>query len=210
VPTASSAPLAKHSRKNQRAYNLRTKGYKMPNKISPPTAEEYAPFYSDYVQRAQQRDDIYAALALQSDELPSTLHVLTGTQARFRPAPREWSINEVIGHLNDVERVFSYRLLRISRNDATPMSGFEQEDYVRAAGFDDYSLHDLVGEFEFLRQANIIAIGHMSEEAVNHCGTASGATISARALIYMLVGHVEHHMASLHEKYLPNAQSALK
>jgi hypothetical protein len=44
----------------------------------------------------------------------------------------------------------------------------------------------------------------MSMEAVDRRGTASGMTVSARALIYMLIGHVDHHMASLHEKYLPN------
>ena len=176
----------------------------MPNKISPPTPEEYAPFYADYVQRATQRGDVYAALSRQIDELHAALDSLTDTQARFKPGPAEWSIKEVIGHVGDVERVFSYRLLRISRNDATPLSGFEQEDYVRAAGFDDYSLNDLIGEFELLRQANRIAIQHMTEAAMNHCGTANGVTLSARALIYMLVGHVDHHMASLQEKYLPN------
>ena len=176
----------------------------MPNKISPPASDEYAPFYSDYVQRAQGREDVWAALSLQIDEIHTAFDVLSDTQALFKPGDQEWSIKEVMGHLNDVERVFAYRLLRISRNDATPLPGFEQDDYVRAAGFDDYSLRDLVSEFEFLRWANMIAIQHMSEEAVTRCGTASGFAVSARALIYMLVGHVEHHMASLHEKYLPN------
>jgi hypothetical protein len=104
-----------------------------------------------------------------------------------------------------VERVFSYRLLRVSRGDLTPLPGFEQEDFVRAAEFDRYSLGDLVSEFELLRKANIIAIGHMTDEALNCRGTASGYTVSARALIYMLVGHVDHHRASLLEKYLPAA-----
>src|SRR5215212_4783669 len=177
----------------------------MLNPISQPTPDEYASFYSDYVQRATKRDDVSAALSQQIEELHSTLDVLTEPQACFKPGPEEWSVKEVIGHLNDVERVFSYRLLRISRNDATPLPGFEQEDYVRAAGFDQYALSDLVREFEHLRRANIIAIQHMSDEAVNRRGTASGMAISARALIYMLVGHVEHHMASLQEKYLPVA-----
>jgi len=176
----------------------------MPNKISPPATDEYAPFYSDYVQRAQGRGDVCAALSRQIDEIHAALGLLSDAQACFKPAPQEWSIKEVIGHLNDVERVFSYRLLRISRNDATPLPGFEQEDYVRAAGFDRYPLSDLLREFEYLRRANMITIQHMSDEAVNRCGTASGVTVSARALIYMLAGHVEHHMASLHEKYLPN------
>ena len=177
----------------------------MPKQISIPSSEEYAPFYADYVQRAAQKHDVYAALSHQIDELHATLYSLSDAQACFTPGPAEWSIKEVIGHLNDVERVFSYRLLRVSRNDPTPLPGFEQEDYVRAAGFDRYLLHDLVNEFEFLRKANLIAIGHMNEQAIDHLGTASGYPVSARALIYMLVGHVDHHMASLREKYLPVA-----
>ena len=170
-----------------------------------PTAEEYASFYADYVQRASQRDDLYAAFSHQIDEILNALDTLTDAQACYKPGPKEWSIKEVIGHVNDVERVFSYRLLRISRNDPTPLPGFEQEDFVRAAGFDNVSLRDLASEFEFLRRANILAVRHMSDEAVDRRGTASGATVSARALIYMMVSHVDHHMASLHEKYLPVA-----
>jgi hypothetical protein len=177
----------------------------MLNQISLPATDEYASFYADYVQRAAQQQDVRAALSHQIDELHAALDSLSDSQACFKPGPAEWSIKEVIGHLNDVERVFSYRLLRVSRNDATPLPGFEQEDYVRAAGFDRYPLSDLVNEFDFLRRANIIAIDHMTESAIDQRGTASGYTVSARALIYMLVGHVDHHLASLHEKYLPVA-----
>jgi len=177
----------------------------MPTQISPPTAEDYAPFYSDYIQRAAQRQDVFKALSQQIEELHATFDPLTDTQARYKPAPEEWSIKEVIGHVNDVERVFSYRLLRISRNDPTPLPGFEQDDYVREAAFDNVSVDDLVCEFEFLRRANILAIQHMSTEATERRGTASGMAVSAQALIYMLVGHVDHHMASLQEKYLPMA-----
>lgn len=176
----------------------------MPKQISNPTTHEYAPFYSDYVERAAKRGDAYAALSQQIDELHGALDSLTDTRARFKPGPQEWSIKEVIGHLGDVERVFSYRLLRISRNDATPLPGFEQEDYVRESGFDNVPLNDLLCEFEYQRRANLLAVAHMSNEATRRYGTASGHTVSARALIYMMVGHVEHHMASLQEKYLPN------
>ena len=175
----------------------------MTNKLTPPTVEEYAEFYSDYVQRAIKRDDVIAALSLQIDEIKSALRHLADKQARFKFGPLEWSIKEVIGHLIDGERVFSYRLLRISRNDQTPLPGFDQEDYVREAGFDNSALGDLISEFEFLRRANILAIKNMSDQATLRLGTASGAAVSARALIYMLVGHVEHHMASLRENYLP-------
>jgi hypothetical protein len=177
----------------------------MPEKISPPNADDYAPFYTDYIQRASIRDNVFLALSQQIDELHAALDPLSDPQACYKPAPGQWSIKEVVGHLSDVERVFSYRLVRISRADTTPLPGFEQEDYVRAAMFDDSSLGELVSEFEFLRRANLIAIEHMGDEALDRRGTASGYTVSARALIYMLAGHVDHHMASLHEKYLPAA-----
>ena len=175
------------------------------NILTPPSTDEYAEFYADYIQRAKQRDDLNGALILQIEEIRSAIGILSDKQARFKPALKEWSIKEVIGHLNDVERVFSYRLLRISRNDPTPLPGFEQEEYVREAGFDNHPLDDLLDEFEYLRRANILAIKNMKDEALQYRGTASRFPVSAKALIYMLVGHVEHHMASLHEKYLPTA-----
>lgn len=173
--------------------------------ITPPSADEYADFYSDYVQRATTRGDVHVALSVQIREIKSALGGLTDEQALFRDAPNEWSIKEVMGHLNDVERVFSYRLLRVSRNDQTPLPGFEQDDYVREAGFDNYPLADLLNEFEYLRQANIFAIRNMKDEATLYRGSASGFTVSVRALVHMLVGHVDHHMASLREKYLTDA-----
>lgn len=176
------------------------------NKLTLPTSDEYAEFYAGYVQRAQAREDVFTALLHQIDEIKSALGHLSDEQALFRDAPKEWSIKEVMGHLNDVERVFSYRLLRVSRNDATPLPGFEQEDYVREAGYDNYLLQDLIQEFEYLRRANLLGINNMRDESTLRRGTASGYTVSARALIYMIVGHVDHHMESLHEKYL----SALK
>lgn len=172
--------------------------------IPSPTPEEYAEFYAGYVQRAQARGDVFAALSKQIEDLNAALGSLTDEQALFRDAPGEWSIKEVIGHLNDGERVFSYRLLRISRNDATPLPGFEQNDFVREAGFDAHPFKDILQEFEHLRRANILAIRNLTDDALLRLGTASGFSVSARALIHIMVGHVDHHLASLHEKYLPN------
>ena len=176
------------------------------NNLSLPTSDEYAEFYAGYVKRAKARGDVLATLPKQIEEIRALLGNLTDEQALFRDAPKEWSIKEVMGHLNDVERVFSYRLLRISRNDATPLPGFEQDDYVRAAGFDSHLLQDLIQEFEHLRRANILAIRNMSDDSSLRLGTASGYPVSARALIHMLVGHVDHHMESLNEKYIPGIQ----
>ncbi|HCK66985.1 MAG TPA: DNA damage-inducible protein DinB [Anaerolineae bacterium] len=174
-------------------------------KITPPTLEEFNPFYAGYIEFATKRGDVFAVMSQQLDEMKSALGKLSDKQARFRNGPEEWSIKEIISHLTDGERVFSYRILRISRNDKTALPGFEQNDYVKESGADELPLEDLLNEFEFLRRANILAVKGMSEEMTQRIGTASNSPISVRALIYILVGHVEHHMASLHEKYLPFA-----
>jgi hypothetical protein len=173
--------------------------------LTSPATDEYNEFYADYIQRAQKRSDLFAALLLQIGEIQKSLGQLSDAQSRFKPGPDEWSIKEVVGHLSDVERAFSYRLWRISRNDPTPLSGFEQENYVREAGFDKFPLDDLLDEFGHLRRANIITIRNMPDTYADRRGTASGFPVSVRALIHMLVGHVDHHMASLQEKYLPMA-----
>lgn len=173
--------------------------------LVPPTPEEFNPFYAGYIEFAIKRGDVFAAMTQQLDEMKSALGKLSDKQARFRNGPEEWSIKQIISHLTDGERVFSYRMLRISRNDKTPLPGFEQNDYVKESGADELPIEDLLAEFEFLRRANILAVKGMSEEMTQRVGTASNAPISVRALIYILVGHVEHHMASLHEKYLPFA-----
>ncbi len=173
------------------------------NKITLPNSDEYASYYAGYVERAKGIGNVFAALSQQIDQLHTALGTLSDEQALFRDAPNEWSIKEIVGHLNDGERVFSYRLLRISRNDPAPLTGFEQNDYVREACFDNHPFGDLLQEFEHLRRANILAINNMSEEAVLRKGTASGYIVSARALIHIMVGHVDHHMSSLREKYLP-------
>ena len=175
----------------------------MTTSLSSPATDEYAPFYDEYVQRASARKDVLAALILQIDELHAALDPLSDKQALYKFGPAEWSIKELMSHLIDGERVFSYRLLRISRGDESPLAGFDQEPYVRQSGADSLALKDLLQEFEYLRRADILAIRNMSTEAALRRGTASDAIVSARALIYILVGHVEHHMACLHEKYLP-------
>lgn len=177
----------------------------MPAKISPPASDEYHEYYGGYVRFALAREDVFMALSKQIEEVGAALGNLTDAQALFRDAPEEWTIKEVMGHMNDVERVFSYRLLRISRNDQTPLPGFEQVDFVRESTFNSSPIKDLVREFELIRAANILAIRNLSEGAILRCGTASGFPFSVRSLIHVMVGHIDHHMASLQEKYLPGA-----
>jgi hypothetical protein len=173
----------------------------MASQVNRPGENEYAPYYAGYVQRVPE-GDIFEILPHQIDTMRALLATLPAGQADFRPGPAEWSIKEVVGHINDAERVFAYRALRISRGDQTPLPGFEQDDYVRAANFGERSLPDLLDEFELLRRANLLAFNRLSNEVSQRQGTASGFGVSVRALLYIMAGHVEHHVESLRKDYL--------
>jgi hypothetical protein len=137
-----------------------------------PEATEYASYYGRYVSLVPE-GDILATLAEQMD---STLLVLRGideAKAGHRYAPDKWSIKELVGHMIDTERIFAYRALRFARNDETPLSGFEQDDYIRHASFDAYRLDELAREFEFVRGANLLMFKHLDEAAWQRRGVAT-------------------------------------
>jgi len=169
--------------------------------IQPPRPDEYAEYFGRYIQRVPPESDIFALFATQPDELRALLQNITDEQANRRPAPGEWSIKEVVGHLNDVERIFAYRLFWIARGDTTPLPGFEQDDFVRGTDFNQRSLSSLIDEFSHQRQANVLCFTPLTQAEIDRRGTASRGPFSARALLYVLVGHVIHHIESLMVDY---------
>lgn len=138
-------------------------------------------------------------------QIAGTLGMLGGIseeKSLHRYAAGKWSIKEVLGHLTDAERVFSYRAMRFARNDQQALPGFEQDDYVAAAGSDARPWSDLIAEFEHVRRASILLFRGLSPEAAMRSGVASNASVSVRALGYIIAGHELHHMAILRDRYL--------
>lgn len=168
--------------------------------IPRPEGNEFAEFYRGYVAEAGE-GDLRALLAAQPQELRRLAGGLSDDAALHRYAAGKWSIKEVIGHLNDAERVFSYRLFRIGRGDASPLAGFDENSYVAAADFDRRPLAALLDELEILRRGTLAVIEPIAGEAWAHLGTANGYPVSARALPHIIAGHFNHHVKILRERY---------
>ena len=168
--------------------------------VPPPGADESKAFYHGYIAEVP-GEEIGTYLETQLPELERLLAPLDEAAARFRYAPGKWSIKEVVGHLADSERIFGYRLLRIGRGDATPLSGFDENAYVPAGDFDARPLASVVGELRAVRQSTIALADGLPTGAWTRRGQASGAVVSARALAYIIVGHLTHHVRVLRERY---------
>ncbi|MGQ0712120.1 MAG: DinB family protein [Gemmatimonadaceae bacterium] len=166
-----------------------------------PPATEYAPYQAGYVASVPD-GDIFEILSRQRIELPEFLRSFGEARGGYRYAPGKWSIKEMIGHLNDTERVFAYRALRFARADETALPSFEQDDYVRTGNFDVRSLASLADEFSHLRAGTLDLYYHLDADALVRTGTASGFVVSVRAMAFVIAGHVAHHERILRERYL--------
>jgi uncharacterized damage-inducible protein DinB len=168
--------------------------------IARPQAGEYAPYYERYISLIE-GEDILNTLDQQRRQMMLLLSCREDEEGDFRCAPDKWSAKEVLGHICDTERIFTYRALRIARADATPLEGFEQDDYVRSGGFAQRPLGDLVEDFIAVRRATISLLRNLDEPAWTRRGVANKNEVTVRALAYIIAGHELHHRRILEEKY---------
>jgi uncharacterized damage-inducible protein DinB len=166
-----------------------------------PQKRDYAEYFEKYIALVPS-GDFLELLQTQREDLLGLLSPLNEEQGDFRYAAGKWSIKEVIGHINDAERIFAYRLLRIARGDKTPLASFEQEPYIKTGNFGARKLKDLLEEFSAIRAATIALVRSMDDAAWLRRGVASQREITATAVAFIIAGHVRHHRILLEERYL--------
>jgi hypothetical protein len=165
-----------------------------------PQADEYPVFYKGYIDTV--KDDVLSELENQIVSFQALLKEIPEEKAGFAYAEGKWTIIELIGHILDTERIMAYRALRIARNDSTPLAGFEENDYVANAHFADRSLKSMAEEFEYLRKANLFLIRSLNETELGRVGISNEKPISVKALVFIIAGHLNHHIRILKERYL--------
>ncbi|MBZ5855846.1 DinB family protein [Flavihumibacter profundi] len=161
----------------------------------------YADFYTNYVALVKEAP-IEKALSKNTEEFLDLLDDIPGSMINHAYGEGKWTVKEVLQHIIDAERVFSYRIIRIARLDGTPMASFDENKWMENANTAKRKWSDMVKEFKFLRKSNLLMIADFSKEQLNATGTASNQPVSTAALCYILAGHVKHHMNILKERYL--------
>ena len=170
------------------------------NLLPRPADDEYAPFYAGYIAKVPD-GEILRFLETQLREVRSLLSTIPEGRGGHRYAEGKWSIKEVIGHMCDAERIFAYRVLRIARADETPLAGFDENKYVPAGKFDARTMASLVDEVVQVRDATMSLVRTLDAEMGARRGNASGKPVSARAVVWIIAGHMAHHTAVLRERY---------
>jgi uncharacterized damage-inducible protein DinB len=166
-----------------------------------PQPNEAASYYSTYIDRVPS-DDIVDVLATQLEETVDFLCEISEDQSLHRYAPGKWSMRELLGHVNDTERVFMYRALWFARGFEDRLPSFDQEIGFKAAESDKVSWASHVDEFRSVRSSTLAFFRNLPSDAWLHKGIASDNSITVRALAYIVAGHLSHHLAILRERYL--------
>jgi hypothetical protein len=164
-----------------------------------PDPSEYAPFYAGYVAKVPDSGPT-RLLQEQIAELEQ-MRTLSEDKANHRYADGKWSVKEVIGHIADGERVFSYRLTRIARGDKTPLAGFDENAWAKTAPHGRRPIGNVINEMIAVRRSTLSLIDSLDEAALANTGVANNNPVSARAICWIMAGHTRHHLDILKERY---------
>jgi hypothetical protein len=167
-----------------------------------PLPGEFKPAFAGYIDKARAFSDPVAKLTAQLREVQDLLRPLDAAKQSYRYAPGKWTVKDVLGHIIDAERVFAYRALRIGRGDRTPLASFDENGFAAAAHAESAGWDHLLEEFEHVRRATILLLERLPPDAWTRTGIAGDAALSVRALAYITIGHVTHHLDILRERYL--------
>ena len=169
--------------------------------IGIPKRDEAAPYYFRYIDLIAD-GNILQVLRTQMEEALSLFSGISEEKSLHRYQPEKWSLRQLLGHINDAERVFTYRALSFARGDAGPLPGFDQDPWVSAANADAYTWANHVEDFQAVRLSTMTMLRNFPAEAWEKRGVASDNSITVRALAFIMAGPVAHHLAVRKEKYL--------
>lgn len=169
--------------------------------VERPARTEYAEYYDRYIKLVPE-GDIVAYLTTQREEYRSLLSGLSEDQGNHRYAPGKWNIKELLCHVADAERVFSYRALHFARGDEAPLPSFDESLWAPQSGAAVRTLKSMAAELDAVRGASVALVGSFTPEQLLRRGIASGMEVSVRALAWKIGGHAQHHLNILKERYL--------
>ncbi len=158
-------------------------------------------FYHGYIKTVQE-EDLMTGLRKSTKELFDLLNSIPEEKHHYRYDEGKWTVKEVLQHLIDAERVFTYRALRFARKDDTPLPGFNENSFANASRADGRNWNDMVDEFAALRKASEAMFASFDHMQLETSGIASGSPTYVLAIGYIVAGHVNHHCRIIRERYL--------
>ncbi|SHN12227.1 DinB superfamily protein [Cyclobacterium lianum] len=167
-----------------------------------PVAGTYDPFYKRYIDLVAGKN-LREVSRRQEEEMVSIFQPINTETGKLSYQAGKWSLNQVLGHIVDTEKIMHFRALCISRGESAGFPGFDQNKYVEKAIFDEIPARELLSSFLLNRQLFWQFIPTIPRGQWNEVGEVSGHSMSLHALIHIIFGHLEHHLILIRKHYLP-------
>ena len=157
-------------------------------------------YYAPYAVEVNQ-SNFMGHLRSQSTEFTTFLNRMDPALWKYRYAENKWSVSEVLLHILDNERIFSYRALRFARNDNSELQGYEHNDYIPESYADYRTPQSIINEFTSVRNATLSLFESFSPMTLKRTGIASKVEFDVEALGVVIAGHLLHHWRVIEDKY---------
>lgn len=166
-----------------------------------PEAATYPSYFNTYI-RLVEGNDINEIIARESPNAFRFFESISEEQSHYKYDDEKWTVKEVLQHVIDTERIFSYRTLAIARGETNTLPGFDENYYGKHAHANDRTWVDLVAEFKAIRGATTFLIRSFIESDMKKSGAVGDYHISVAAICFTIAGHVQHHINIIRERYL--------
>ncbi|MEP0266445.1 DinB family protein [Dokdonia sp.] len=163
---------------------------------------EYNPYYESFVRRINEKVSLVDALIAGKQEVASFFNTIPENKLDFRYEVGKWTPKEVLMHVIDTERIFSYRALRFARKDKVDLLGFDQDNFIPPSNADQRTMDSLVKEYQAVRSATIALFENFDDTMLKEVGMGSGSPMSVRAIGFITLGHEKHHVSLIEDRYL--------
>ena len=169
-----------------------------PSKIQ---SSEFNPYFKMYLDQLE-NVPLIEALANGASETNQLFRSLPEHKHEYRYEENKWTPKEILLHIIDAERAFSYRALFIARTDNANLEGFDENTFAENSNANERGMSDLLKEYNSVRAATINLFESFSDDTLKRVGKANGNTFSVRVAGFLTCGHEIHHRKVIKERYL--------
>lgn len=174
--------------------------HKYPYQIYKPGLNQFPDYFQPYVKLVND-DEGFSALMKGAVEFVEFLKILPPTKMNYRYQKNKWTVQEVLLHMIDTERIFQNRALRISRKEPRAQSGFDQDRYVKNLPNITRSIESIRDEYETVRKGTFLLYAGLTKVEMKLQGRVAKNIITLPSIPFIIAGHEIHHLRILQEKY---------
>ncbi len=167
--------------------------------MAKPSTDTYPAYFTNYISLVPE-DDLLSAFENQESAF-SYLSGFTELQADKSYATGKWTLKELLQHMIDTERIFTYRALAIARGEQISLPGFDENEYSTNSFANERSWESLCQEMEAVRRSASFLFHTFNKEQLMRSGKANNNETTVLAIGFITVGHAYHHLDIIRKRY---------